>query len=66
MKEFERTSVRFFTFTQRRAADPGVLDHVRCHSAGSKRKSLASWPGREAVMDGAAGAVGTGTAVAVL
>src|SRR5262245_58092761 len=35
MNEFERTSVRFFTFTHRRAADPGVADQSFCHFAWS-------------------------------
>jgi hypothetical protein len=35
MNECERTSVLFFTRTQRRAGEPGIVDHSRCQSAWS-------------------------------
>jgi hypothetical protein len=56
LKEFDRTLLRLFTCTQRRAAEPGI-DHCLCHSAGSifdKRDA----PGAETD--------GTGTVVATL
>jgi hypothetical protein len=57
MNEPERTLLRFFTSTQRRAAEPGTLDQSLCHSA---RSILGKW--------NAAGAdtEGTGTVVATV